>query len=147
MNKRIVGFLVLIFLASGCSRTGSSENALPSASLLPTEVASSEVKGAQSQGVLTTISVDFGGGSVINGRLEAATAYDALQKVALQNNIKVDAKQYDFGVLVNSIGDKANTKDLAWIYYVNGKSPEVGADKYELKEGDKVEWKYVKPTF
>ena len=44
-------------------------------------------------------------------------------------------------------GGTENTKDLSWIYFVNGKSGEVAADKYELKNGDKVEWKYMKPNF
>ena len=29
-----------------------------------------------------------------------------------------------------------------WIYFVNGESPSVSCDQYQLKDGDFVEWLY-----
>lgn len=79
--------------------------------------------------------------------IQATTAFEALSEVAVQNSINLKTKQYDFGVFVESIGEKENTSDRAWIYYVNGASGEVAADKRELNDGDIVEWRYVKPEY
>jgi hypothetical protein len=48
---------------------------------------------------------------------------------------------------VEQVGDYPNTKDKAWIYYVNGKPGTVAADKQTLQSGDTVEWKYEKPIY
>lgn len=77
----------------------------------------------------------------------AATVYDALVRVASQTAVPIGQKQYDFGVFIEKIGDKANTKDKAWIYYVNGVSGDVAADKKVIKPGDVVEWRYEKPLY
>jgi hypothetical protein len=77
----------------------------------------------------------------------AATAYDALIEVSSRTAIPVEKKQYDFGVFVEKIGDYGNTKEKAWIYYVNGVSGDVAADKKVIKAGDVVEWRYEKPLY
>ena len=77
----------------------------------------------------------------------ATTAYDALVEVSSRTAIPVEKKQYDFGVFVEKIGDLANTKEKAWIYYVNGVSGDVAADKKSIKNGDVVEWRYEKPLY
>jgi hypothetical protein len=79
--------------------------------------------------------------------LPAKTPLDILENVTTSNSIELKTKQYDFGILVESIGGIANTKEKAWIYFVNGKAGEVASDKYNLKEGDVVEWKYIKPIY
>ena len=30
-----------------------------------------------------------------------------------------------------------------WVYHVNGESPFVGCDNYEVKSGDVIEWMYT----
>jgi hypothetical protein len=77
----------------------------------------------------------------------AKNAFEILTTIGNQNNIPIVTKQYDFGVFVQKIANMENTKDMAWIYFVNGKSGEVAADQYELKNGDVVEWKYTKPIY
>lgn len=79
--------------------------------------------------------------------VQAMTPYEALTKIASQKQILVQTKQYDFGVFVEAIAGKENTKDKTWIYFVNGKSGEVAADKYTLKQNDAVEWKYITPIY
>ena len=79
--------------------------------------------------------------------VSAQTAFETLQNLAQQENLDLKTKQYDFGVFVEGIGGVENTKEKAWIYFINGKSAEVAADKYELKNGDIIEWKYIAPTF
>lgn len=85
--------------------------------------------------------------SVTYKNIQAATPYDALVLMAKKNNLQLQTKQYDFGVFVEGIGDQKNTTEKAWIYYVNGKSGEVASDKYVLKQGDTVEWKYTTPIY
>lgn len=77
----------------------------------------------------------------------ASTVFDALQAVATEKNIPLKTKQYDFGIFVEEIGNKPITKDHAWLYFVNGISGDVAADKKILKSGDSVEWRYMKPTY
>lgn len=77
----------------------------------------------------------------------AATVYDALVQFASQTATPIGQKHYDFGVFIEKIGDKGNTKDNAWIYYVNGVSGDVAADKKIIKPGDVVEWRYEKPMY
>lgn len=97
---------------------------------------------------LSTVVLDFGEGKISTySSILGKTAFQALQKVTSANNLNLDIKQYDFGVFVKAVGGVENTKDLSWIYFVNGKSPEVASDKYELKDEDKVEWKYTKPNY
>ena len=78
---------------------------------------------------------------------ETTTVYGALEKAAKANHWELLTKDYNFGKLVVSIGGTANSKDMAWIYYVNDEAGDKAADKFKLVSGDKVEWKYeaVKP--
>ena len=77
----------------------------------------------------------------------ASTVFDALQQVATQKHIPLKTKQYDFGIFVEEIGNKPTLKDNAWLYFVNGISGDIAADKKTLKTGDSVEWRYMKPTY
>ncbi len=77
----------------------------------------------------------------------AATAYDALLAAASSAAIPIEKKQYDFGVFIEQIGDKPNTKDRAWIYYVNGIPGDVASDKKNISNGDIVQWQYVSPLY
>jgi hypothetical protein len=98
--------------------------------------------------IKSEISIDFGDGNIVkSSTIQGQTVFDLLNKLVEENKIEIKTKQYDFGILIESIGGKPNTKDKAWIYFVNSESAQVAADKYLLKAGDKVEWRYIKPTF
>lgn len=84
---------------------------------------------------------------VFQTTIVASTVFEALEKGSEMHAIFLKTKQFDFGIFVESIGDKKSTKEFAWLYFVNGKAGTVAADKYELHDGDHVEWKYIKPTF
>ena len=92
-----------------------------------------------------TVVVDNGDKQKTYTNVTAPNAYLALVEAVKQDNLEVGTKQYDFGILVTSIGTYVNSTAKAWIYYVNGKSGDVSADKKLVAVGDKVEWKYVKP--
>ena len=94
-----------------------------------------------------TVVLDFGQGAKREAKVSAGTAFEALKIAAKESNLEVKTKQYDFGIFVESTGGVENTKERAWIYFVNGKTGEVASDKYLLKKGDLVEWKYIKPIY
>ncbi len=65
------------------------------------------------------------------------TAFDLLK-----SKTDVQAKQYDFGVMIQSInGLKADNKHY-WALYVNGNYATASADQTELNPGDIIEFKY-----
>jgi hypothetical protein len=93
-----------------------------------------------------TFGIDDGESSEIFQQVTASTPYEALKAIAAEKNLPLSVKQYEFGVFVEAIGDKKNTNETAWIYFVNGESGTVAADKLGLESGDRVEWKYIKPS-
>ncbi len=79
---------------------------------------------------------------------EEMTTFDLLKSKTEELNIVLETKTYDFGVLIEAIGDKKNGEDgKYWMYYVNGEMPVVAADKKEIRLGDKVEFKFEKSPF
>lgn len=91
-----------------------------------------------------TVIIDFGNGQKLTGEATTQNAYQALVKVAKDNNLLVKVKEYKYGVMVEKIGDTAGTQNSAWMYSVNGKPGQIAADRYIIYPGDKVEWKFTK---
>lgn len=76
------------------------------------------------------------------------TAFDLLKEKAKQLGFNLKTKNYDIGVMIIAIGNKENGQGgKYWLYYVNKEMPQIAADKKELKEGDKVEFKFAKSPF
>lgn len=73
---------------------------------------------------------------------EGLTALSVLEEVAAENDITVEIETSDFGSYVQGIGEKTGEDGGYWIYYVNDQAASVGADQYEVKAGDKIEFKY-----
>lgn len=92
--------------------------------------------------------IDYGDLQKIETELEeqeGMTALSALELAAKEYDLELDITKYDFGAMVNTIGFYEGGEDgKYWMYYVNDKTPEVGADKYQVKTGDTVEWRYEK---
>jgi len=82
-----------------------------------------------------------------DGIKQGETAFSILKDYLDQKVIPYNTKAYDFGIFVENINGQVSGADMAWIYFVNGQSGSIAADKYVLKAGDKVEWKYVRPEF
>lgn len=72
---------------------------------------------------------------------DGVTAFDLLQE-----NAKVEYKEYDFGVFVESINGVPGNTEYFWALYVNDEKANAGADITILNTGDTVEWKYEKIT-
>lgn len=92
-----------------------------------------------------TLTIDFGDSVSTISSIPATTAYDALVVGAKKENLSVTTKTYDFGIFVESIGEKKSSAENAWIFFVNGASGTQAADKTKIQSGDSVEWKYIKP--
>ncbi len=97
-----------------------------------------------------TLSVVFGDkanvvySKYLNG--QELTAFSLLKEAADAKKLTMDTQQYSFGVFVKSIESYKSGANKSWIYFVNGKSGTIAADKYTLMPGDKVEWKYLEPS-
>lgn len=74
-------------------------------------------------------------------RFEAGpNAMQALDVASLRGEFYYHVTQSSFGPYVDQIGRHPAGGANGWVFKVNGASPPVGADKYELKEGDRVLW-------
>jgi len=93
------------------------------------------------------VGIDFGNGEEAMELVKAGTALEALQAAAKNREYEVVMKEYDFGSMVEGVNGFNNSMDKAWIYFVNGQSGTMAADKQGLGVGDLVEWKYIKPEF
>ena len=79
---------------------------------------------------------------------EEITAFSLLEKASKEQNFTLKTKSYDTGIFIEAIGDTENGQDgKYWMYYVNDEMPMVASDKKELKNGDKVEFKFEKSSF
>ena len=80
---------------------------------------------------------------------EEATVFSGLLNYGEENNIEVEYNNnYSYGVFVESISGIKNGDDgKYWQYYVNGILGDVAADKKDLGEGDKIEWRFEEVPF
>lgn len=70
------------------------------------------------------------------------TVYDVLAEVCKENGILFSANMgYIEGI--NNVFEMDFGKSSGWIYFVNGESPSVGCESYELADGDMIEWHYT----
>jgi len=69
--------------------------------------------------------------------LNKHTAMGALAYYCKQYSINIEITEGDWGRYVYQIGDDSDDED-SWVYYVDQSSPLVGADQYELSEGEAV---------
>lgn len=96
--------------------------------------------------------IDKGEGALSQYQIVIAddsTVFSLLEELAERENFEIETTLYpEMGVFVESINGLKGGKDNKWwLYWVNDKLGEVAADKKEVKEGDKVEWKFVVPAF
>jgi len=56
---------------------------------------------------------------------------------------EVEYRETSSGIFVMSIDGIPNTKSAFWLYFVNDSSGPVASDRYILKGGEKVEWRFM----
>lgn len=59
----------------------------------------------------------------------------------LQDKATVSLKQYSFGPMVTGINGLEATANQGWVFYINGTAASMGANDYQTKDGEKIEWK------
>lgn len=80
-------------------------------------------------------------GEIYSGSVEVKekdTAMTVLERTGVTIDDKDGYVQGIDGLYAGDCGDYSG-----WMYKVNGKVPDVGADQYEVKKGDEIEWYYV----
>ncbi len=74
-----------------------------------------------------------------------STVYDMMSKLQSQDKFTFKTKEFaGLGQFVEEINGVKNDPQANkyWIYYINGKSAQVGISNYILKLNDLIEWKY-----
>ena len=78
------------------------------------------------------------------------TVYDILDRAVRYNKIQMEyqgANENSFGSVyiqgINYLYEFSCGPLSGWMYRVNGKFPNYGCSKYELKDGDVIEWVYT----
>lgn len=71
------------------------------------------------------------------------------QEIAKQQTWDIQYKDYgEMGYLVTKINNTENGQGSKyWQYYVNGEQPQISANKYIPKAGEKIEWSYAESAF
>ena len=75
--------------------------------------------------------------------LAGPTALGALEAASLAGDFYYHLRVLSFGPFVAQVGRTPGEGLSGWVYKVNGVSPPVGADAYELEPGDDVLWYYA----
>ncbi|MFH1823086.1 MAG: DUF4430 domain-containing protein [Patescibacteria group bacterium] len=72
--------------------------------------------------------------------ISANNAMDAVINASQTCSYTYKIIDASFGPYLNQINKDAAEGVIGWLYYVNKESPMMGADQYELSEGDEVLW-------
>ncbi len=59
---------------------------------------------------------------------------------------QVEKKTSSVGSFVEAIDGIKNRKGRFWLYYVNGKKPDVASDRYSTTANDTIEWRFEKES-
>ncbi len=73
-------------------------------------------------------------------RAQASTPLEALEAASWAGELYYHVQETSFGPYVDQIGRYRAAATSGWVFKVNGAMPPVGADKVELKPGDRVLW-------
>jgi hypothetical protein len=82
----------------------------------------------------------FGAGEPL---ASGTNALEALESASLGGEFYYHVTQSSFGPYVDQVGRYGAAGSSGWVFKVNGASPPVGADKVQLKDGDRVLWYYA----
>lgn len=146
--KIILPLLIIIALFAGAVSLGII-NISPietKIKLVPTENRTNESIN-ETKLVNATVIIDFGDGTKSSNIIisEHSTVYGFLIEAA--NIEKYDIKTTYYGlydsIFIDSISTYENGQENKyWIYYINGESGTIGADKQTVKNNDIIEWKF-----
>ncbi len=80
---------------------------------------------------------------------EGDTVFDVLQKLSEENDFTLDFDPPgEWGIFIKQIASKKNGEDNKyWQYFVNNEQPGVAANRYELKGGEVIMFKFAPSKF
>lgn len=127
----------------------STASSKPASSQQTSSAASSAASMAQAKSQTVYISATAMGKQILNryeyGFDGSKTVFDALKESCAANEIKMKYSGFSGLYYVKSIADYAefaNGPGSGWIYKVNGEKPNISCGKYNIKNGDIIEWIY-----
>ena len=132
--------------AASTSATSASTNAAPAAASTSATSASATEPAADEVSYTITIDAsDADKGLLFEGigtAKKGATVYDVLIDTELDLSVITSSgSTYVDGiadVVASEVGPNAG-----WLFTVNGESPHVGADAYQISDGDEIVWKFT----
>ncbi|MCH5317741.1 MAG: DUF4430 domain-containing protein [Eubacterium sp.] len=71
------------------------------------------------------------------------TVFDILEAVAKENGITLTYQSKSYIQAINGLAERDCGAGSGWTYKVNGVKPNKSAAKYEIADGDIIEWYYV----
>lgn len=142
-----LGLVVIALAAAGLGKTKQGQPLMP-ADNQPAQNADAEVQEpSQDQAAEEVmIVIDTGAGREQFSLLveSGATVFNLMQILASEHSVQLAYTESNTGAFIEEIKGIKNDpqKNIFWMYYVNGKSADVGASAYHLQPGDLVEWRY-----
>ena len=154
LNLKLVGIIlgILVIGMVYLIRVESISTEREINNILKAETADSGILAKQLAQEKVVYVIDKGDGNLKSYRMvlsDNSTVFSLLEELARKENFQVESKIYEgMGVLVESIdGVKNGTENKYWQYWVNGELPMVAADKKEVENGNKIEWKFAPVSF
>ncbi len=133
--KKIVGLVVLLVALTGCGSKQADTTKDSSKEIASSEVVSSEKTEKAVKVVLQEDGKEF-------STKDIEIKEDALLGDIMADNFKIGEEN---NMIASIDGKKQDNKaQKYWIYQVNGKEAEIGANEYKLKAGDEVVWNLSK---
>lgn len=150
--KLIAKIIIIVAIFFAGFYFGQNQALAPTKSFLPFDLNNNDSIPVKPEEIKVNLMFDFGTGEVKTfnqvSLAQGATIFDLLKKVTAENNIKFEYQDYGqkLGIFVksiNGVGDSSSGNKF-WQYWVNNQYAQIGASGYQLKNGDLVEWKYIK---
>ena len=75
--------------------------------------------------------------------VQASTPMEAIEQASILGELYYHVTTTSFGPYVDQVGRYGGSASAGWVFKVDDVSPPVGADKVQLKDGDRVLWYYA----
>lgn len=135
-TKLVAALFVLVALLGACGSNDEQEDATINNSTESSETGSANETEEQSDEIEIIISKNDGEETL--DQKTVSIEDDAILMDIMEEHFDLET-EFDgaFVVTINGVGPEED-EELAWMYSVNGKQPNVGADEYEVEFGDEV---------
>lgn len=153
MKKLLAILLVLVtvFTLCACGNQTQAESSTPAAPFqVGSDVVETTAENASAYDPTFTINLRIVGGGnteLFNGtvKLQSPTMWASEFLMAAVNGKGLAQSGIETGY-VETIGDYSSNpaEQIYWFYYVNGESALFGCDKFQVREGDYIEFVYEK---